>query len=234
MNDVDYGADSQVEVYGEDRYISLDYDRLVEMGGWDLDFFNKAVAGFGVGTVGNKPQDVMDLMLSFVNTEFERAWSVMDEMLDRVEEATITGSFSVVKTQRDFSENQTPSQRLTDFEIAVADTLYDMADEHANQALRLVPDEVATIYTAGGCYLFEEPFAIVKDRSRFPESVEKMLPHLFRFQTNLFFSTVILYIDELDKNRLNQSMSFGSVDDISILDLIESAAMNQRRLGETP
>jgi len=238
MNDVDYGAESKVEIYGEDRDISLDYDRLVKMGGWDLDFFNKAVAGFGVGTMGNEPQDVMDLMVSFVNTEFERAWSTMEDLLATVVDDTVSGPFAINR-----GEYESDRQRFLDFEIAVQDALVDAADQHANQALRLVDDEVATIYTAGGCYLFEEPVAYPTRPSS--GMIAKMLPHLFRFQTNLFFSTVILYIEELDTNRIRQSADFRDMvlkedpdreatSNLFILDLVESEAIDQRRLGETP
>ena len=232
---VDYGAESMVDdPYGE--VFDIFYGRLVEMGGWDLDFFNRAVASF---SRQNKPDLVMDLMISFVNNEFEQIFEVnrfsstndnAEGMLRSLAEEIRTKQFSVVRDFEDGSDGFVDAR-----DGVIRRMLESFAQEHAGQALRLDVDDIATIYTAGGCYKFEVPFVIQPEnilfRNDLTNAVRDMTFHLIRFQTNLFYSTMLLYLDKVNFRNPPSEFDELTVDD---LEAIEEILEDLRRQGEEP
>ena len=237
---VDYGAESMVDdPYGEP--FSIFYGDLVEMGGWDLDFFNRAVASF---SSENRPDLVMNLMISFVNTEFEQIFEVnrfsstndnAEGMLRSLADEIRTKPFSVVSDFTNASDGFVDDGFVDARDDVIREMLESFAMEHTGQALRLDVDDIATIYTAGGCYRFEVPFVIqprsILFQNDLPTAVRNMTFHLIRFQMNLFYSTMLLYLDKVNFRNPPSEFDELTVDD---LEAIERILEDLRRQGEEP
>jgi len=181
------------------------YDEVVEMGGWDIDYFNEIVVN---------DDEMRDVMFSFVYTSAREAYDEAPDALDEIEDALYKSTFSVESEVRDgFIKNE--RERYSAVQVQVQAVLSTKADDHANYILSgMTGDEILAVFTQGGCYKFETPTVYIRDidvekpdsfrPGRPPVSVENLemyLSHLFRFQTNLFLSMMKRYIDD-DSYRL--------------------------------
>lgn len=195
------------------RKPDLDRNRIIEMGGWDTRYFNSLI-------------ELDFLFLQFVEDQYARAWrkcseEVMGAWLDEVS--------SIDRDIEDGYREPFTSQgdRLMNLEIQGEVFVAEQGDEFANRFLSTLDfDEIMFIFTYGGCYRFDEPTVSIRidpDVADYEEEQMQRpyLSHLFRFQTNLFYSTLLLYLDMGE----GQTM---------LTQALETAAEENRRYGESP
>ena len=201
------------------RKPELTFERIVEMGGWDSQFFNSMLEFDESG-------ELADLIRIFTFDQYTRAW----DKCRRIDLAWMREIDSIEQDIEDGYREPFTSQgeRLMNYEIEGETFVAMQADEFANEFLSTLDfDEIMFLFTYGGCYRFDEPTVSIRidlDADDYEEGQQQRpyVAHLFRFQTNLFNSTLLLYLEELEPHVDLATKS------------LDTAAEQNRRYGETP
>ena len=188
-------------------FVRMSYREVVELGGWDLDYLNTITTNDGL---------MLALMSQFVMLEAERAVKSIEEVVDEFEEV-------VNRLDDDLADGLISNDETdADYFQSARDTLESYAETFANESCRyLTLKEAASIYTQAGCFYFETPTTFNRDIGDSPENVlnRVFIPHLFRFQTNLFYGLADIYL------------KFGGNSNSGYL---RQEARDLRKEGETP
>ena len=130
------------------------YDDVVEMGGWNIDYFNEIVVN---------DDEMREVMFSFVYTSAREIYGDIPDILVEIEDALYKGPFSVEAEYQD-GLHRNERERYQAAESQIESVIDSKADQHANYILEgMTGDEIMAVFTQGGCYKFDEPTVYMED-----------------------------------------------------------------------
>lgn len=199
----------------DNRRLEVGFRQVVEMGGWDFQYFNKVMPSV---YAPERYDRMWEVNSAFFMVGFREFWNQAENVIQEFEERVVTldDDIEFGRLGEEYAINRTSSVELIADEV-----IMEKADYWANELLSFIGDDsIAALYTQGGCYKFEEPAVRLTIREDGNRVLSGMSMHLFRFYTNLFISTLLLYMDD-------RPLDFEA-------SVLETQADALRRYGESP